>query len=355
MAIILQDSRHPGEMLFAFDELVDNTLNELRWAVAYTTLEGCRTLVERIIGRAGRGSWDNTEKLLITSFDYGITRPEALVYLRDEVGMEVSIANVSVLERPLLRPVDAFHPKLFMFRGERLTALCGSANLTASALTGNTECGVAISDLPAEVFHGGWQFLMDSVTPLTDGLLETYRERRQRLPVVPPVDDQQPAPPHIIAGNLPILLQEIQRGNVNPLDFQYLWVEAGSMSSGGSHSQLELPRGGNRFFGFDFQNYGPQHEQIGFPRLTSFDRAWTNRPLAWHGNNRMERFNLPTQTQSGFVYRDTAVLFRRHEGGFELVVAPWDDALAISWRTASTLAGQVYRLGENSPRVCGMF
>ena len=48
-----------------------------------------------------------------------------------------------------------------------------------------------------------------------------------------------------------------------------MWIQAGSMTSGGSHNQLELPRGANVFFGFNYNTYDPQHVTIGEPVLTS--------------------------------------------------------------------------------------
>ena len=60
----------------------------------------------------------------------------------------------------------------------------------------------------------------------------------------------------------------------------------------------------------------------------------------------MERINLPTRSQGGFSYENSAILFRRlPDGSFELVVAPWDSDLARAWRQASTQQGLLFRLG----------
>ena len=69
----------------------------------------------------------------------------------------------------------------------------------------------------------------------------------------------------------------------------------------------------------------------------------------------MERINLPTQAQGGFDYRDTAVLFRRHDSGFEINVLPWDDDGAVAWRAASDTLKSVFRLGGHGQRICGLF
>lgn len=127
------------------------------------------------------------------------------------------------------------------------------------------------------------------------------------------------------------------------------------MSSGGSHNQLELPRGANRFFGFNHTDYGETHITIGHPTLTLHRQSWTNRPLTWHGNNKMERINLPTVTQGGFDYRYTGVLFRRHKGGYEINVLPWDDDGVIAWKAASEALKTVFRLGARGMRICGLF
>jgi len=69
----------------------------------------------------------------------------------------------------------------------------------------------------------------------------------------------------------------------------------------------------------------------------------------------MERFNLPTMSQGGFDYQNTAVLFRRHEGGFELNVVPWNDDGAVAWRAASDALNKVFRLGKVGQRICRLF
>jgi hypothetical protein len=68
----------------------------------------------------------------------------------------------------------------------------------------------------------------------------------------------------------------------------------------------------------------------------------------------MERFNLPTRSQGGFAYKDSAILFRRlDDGSFELIVAPWDSDLARSWREASAQKGTLFRTGGTS-RLVGL-
>src|SRR3546814_15538200 len=80
------------------------------------------------------------------------------------------------------------------------------------------------------------------------------------------------------------------------------------------------------------------------------------RRLTWHGNNKMERMNLPTAAQGGFNYADSAVMFRRlTNGSFELIVTPWESDLARSWRQASAQRQTLFCLGTVATnRVVGL-
>jgi hypothetical protein len=157
--------------------------------------------------------------------------------------------------------------------------------------------------------------------------------------------------------HLPLFRTAIESGAVNPADYTAMWVQ-GEGLQGGSGNQLELPRGGHRFFGFVFNNYDyPDNITIGQPVIRSGDQVWSDRRLTWHGNNRMERINLPTASQGGFDYGDTVVMFRRlTDGSFELIVTPWDSDLARAWYQASSRLQALFRLGTIATnRLVGLF
>jgi len=357
MKIFVQHKNRPSQVLFAFDEVVDSTVEKVRWAVAYSTLRGCKRLIARVTDRIGQVQWDDSPKLFVTALDFGLTEPAALEFLADQPNSQVQIANPAVLANPGFRPAQAYHPKLFLFdRPEGTGYVVGSANLTASALISNTEVVSAGQEMPINSgWNDVWDELMHDAAPLTTALLQNYRHkwRRPKLRAVDP--DPRPRRPIIRPANQPVFWDAIASHGISPLTFAHFWVEAGAMSSGGSHNQLELPRGANRFFGLTHSVYGSAHVTIGHPPLTLRGHAWTDRLLTWHGHNRMERINLPTQSQGGFDYRNTAVLFRRHAGGFEINVFPWDDDAAVAWRAASEALRTVFRLGERGPRICGLF
>ena len=298
-------------------------------------------------------------KLLVTSIDFGHTEPEALRYWSALPNGEVKIANV---HRPggtlsLSAANSNFHPKSYLFDyPSRVAALVGSPNLTRRALSVNTE--VAIVETSAEL-RGSEELWSESWTAaeaLSKQLLNEYLLVRPHRPL-PNVDTPIQGPTAQPSGTVIRLLDAIASG-LDPSGYQCLWIQAGTMSSGGSQNQLELPRGANLFFGFSYNSYGAEHVIIGQPILMSNGQVWSDRPLSWHaggGQNAMERLNLPTQAQGGYQYADTAILFRRTSNGFELTVAPWRSSRANAWLSASAGAGTLFRTGlGHTSRLCGL-
>ncbi|MCI0536234.1 MAG: phospholipase D family protein [Verrucomicrobiales bacterium] len=356
MKIFAQNSRCPSQVLFAFDEVADASVQQVRWAVAYSTRRGCERLVDHISTRMGKSRWEKSEKRFITSLDFGLTDPGALEFLAGLPESKVYIANPQVVSKPDLLPGKAYHPKLYLFDAADSTGyVVGSANLTDSALIANTEVVVVGKEKPENAtWNDVWDELLFDTAPLTTALLGEYRRKwgRPKRRAVEP--DPKPRPPAIRPGDKPVFWEAITTGGISPMAFNHFWVEAGSMSSGGSYNQLELPRGANRFFGFTHTDYGAGQIPIGHRTLTFGRESWKNK-LVWHGRNKMERINLPTVKQGGFDYQDTAVLFRRHEGGYEINVLPWDDDGAAAWRAASDALNTVFRLGGKGERICGLF
>jgi hypothetical protein len=360
MKVFAQNSRCPSQVLFSSDEVADANVEQVRWAVAYSTRRGCERLVERISTRMGKSPWEKSKKHFVTSLDFGLTEPAALEFLSSLPDSKVRIANPEVVNKPGLMPGKAYHPKLYLFDSAAATGyVIGSANLTSSALITNTEVVAVGKEVPRKGrWNDIWAELLLDTTPLTTALLRDYRQKwvRPKRRAVEP--DPKPKPPTIRPSDKPVFWEAITTGGIDPMAFNHLWVEAGSMSSGGSHNQLELPRGAHRFFGFPATTYPEAHVTIGNPVLTLRNRRWNDRPLTWHGAkkmNKMERINLPTLAQGGFDYKNTAVLFRRHAGGFEINVYPWNDDGAIAWRAASDALKTVFRLGERGSRICGLF
>src|SRR5581483_12265909 len=170
----------------------------------------------------------------------------------------------------------------------------------------------------------------------SDALLATYRALRPEA-LREPRDAREPLAPATPPrpGQLRTFADAYLDGEIEPAEFTAMWIEAGSMSSSASHSQLELPRHANRFFGFEFDQYDNLHHLIGYPALHLRGSTFRDRRLTWHGDNRMERINLPTFAQAGVRYPGTAIIFRRLEDGFVVQVRPWGSEDAAAWRHES--------------------
>ena len=359
--MVFQNPTSPDQILFALRDLVDADLTGFRISVAYATRAGCENLASILEERLGEGALLAASKQLVTSFDFGHTDPEALRFWRDLPNSHIRVANVTRRLDGTLNLVPTtsnFHPKVYFFdHPDRVAALVGSANLTRRALSVNTEVAnwEATADVVAvdRIWTGTW----DSADALTDDLLEEY-SAHQPDRLVPDLDFGIEGPQIQLPVTGYRLIDAIDQG-LDPLQFQCMWVQAGSMSSGGSQNQLELPRGANRFFGFNYDAYEPEHLTIGAPVLISRAHQWIDRSLTWHaggGQNAMERLNLPTLAQGGFNYVHTAILFRRTLQGFEFTVAPWGTDRANGWLNASAASGTLFRTGAAAnSRLCGFF
>jgi len=355
MAPILQDDSKPGVVLELLLSFARPALTRLRIAVAYTTLGGSRLLVPRFIRRVGKRHWSTIPKTLVTSVDYGCTDPEALDYWARQPKTEVYLVNADLLQRGHLQPTNAFHPKMYIFDfGKQQSYVIGSANLTRRGLTINDEILFISRNAASPLSQADWSTVLAKAALLDANLLRQYKTLR---PGGRQHEVDNPPPVAVPARTVPVFHDEVDAKRLQPANYERFWVQAGSMATGGSRNILEVPRYANRFFGFHFTNYTGAHVVIGRPVLTCGQRTWRDRQLAWHGAprmNHMERVTLPTKAQGGTSYVNTAVLFRRHAGGYELEVAKWNSSLAVAWRNASAAKGQVYRLGVRGPRMCGL-
>ena len=199
MPVIYQSPAHPDEVAFALRDLIRDDLSRIRVAVAYATRAGCGRLVGAIEEKLGPSAFQVASKLLVTSFDFGHTEPEALGYWRSLPNSATRIANVQRVQGNLsLVSANAnFHPKVYFFdHPNGVAALVGSANLTRRALTVNAEVAFAdeTADLHAvdRVWDGSW----DTAEILTDHLLSEYRVTRgnRSLPDFDMAIQASPAP-----------------------------------------------------------------------------------------------------------------------------------------------------------------
>ena len=346
-----QNPAAANTVLEAITQIVSAETTAIDIAVAYVTVEGARTLVRALAAQMGE-SWQEIPKGLVTCFDFGLTEPAALGYLQEQ-GFEVRIANLGVAGALRLAPnPSCFHPKLYLApTREVVRAVVGSANLSRRALSVNTEV-VAVIELPGDgAVLTMWEELVTSSIQLTQALLQSYEHARAARRIAPP-PDERPVPVFHDNESCPVFRLAVESGMVDPTQYQAFWVEVG-YASGGAASQLELPRRSQLFFGFDFVDYDDEHHVIGNPTLVVGQHSWS-RPLTWHGNNQMERVNLPTPAQSGLIYSNRTVLFQRAGNVFKLAVADVTSSKAMRWRDESAAGGTLFRVSDRSERLCGL-
>lgn len=357
--LIVQNVANPAAVRHAIVDALSEDVSRLAICSAYVSSEGSRIFVNCCREFLSEDQFSHLPKALVTSFDFGITDPEAIRYWSALPNTEILVAGAEAVRAGSLIPAKAFHPKMYAFSNSDQTAniVIGSANLTSRGFTINTEAVWLERNVDAHVMSDAWCAAIQEAVPLDDGLLRQYEALRARVPrSAERVElERVPAPHARPRGELEPFPDAVFSGQLTPEAFEQMWVH-GEGLQGGSGNQLELPRGANRFFGFQFDNYDSGVvEHIGDLSLVSGAKHWDGRPLTWHGDNGMERINLPTRAQGGFDYRDSAILFRRLPGNsFELVVAEWESDLARAWRQASAAAAAVYRLGRRTPRIVGL-
>ncbi len=361
--LIVQNASRPAAMRHAIADLLARDVREVFISCAYMTLEASRRVLDEVEKFVGPVAIAGMPIRIVASLDFGLTAPEALTFWQGRPGATVHVAGAERLRQGSLQPrTSAYHPKVYAFRlrDGRWNLFAGSANMTTRGLSANTEAGLPqrrLADAKARLLFAQ---LAEGTEPLDAALLADYRRLRRRKP--PPRQmkveiEALPEPPIPAAKGLPWFGDAIANGTIHPEGESQMWFEA-ARTEGGGENQVEIARGGNRFFRFNYTTYPPAHDVIGCPVMVSGRWRWTDRKLAWHGGpgeNKMERLNLPTRRQGGFGYANTAVLFRRlDDGSYEIVVAPWRSDLAKSWREASRRRGTLYRLGQrNTDRIMG--
>ena len=354
--VIVQNQSSPGTMLNGLVDAMRGGVVSVRICCAYVSMSGSKMLFEHIARSAASGNSQSINKTIVASLDFGLTEPDALRFWQDMDNSRVLVAGAPHLAAGRLTTPAAFHPKLYIFGRQDGTAgsLVGSANLTSRGLTVNTEVGWLETAHPGpEPLNAAWNAAIGSAVDLTPEILDRYSALRRRIPAEQRGAEMEPVEaPQVHQNRRYGLMAEAQ---MDPGDFSQMWVQTLRLS-GGARTQLELPRGSHRFFGPAYQGYDYEHvKHIAKPSLVSEPSVWQERPVTWHGNNHMERINLPSANKGGYSYEDSLVLFRRIEPNtFELRVYRWDSDAARSFVEASRLAGLLFNVGRGSPRLTGL-
>src|SRR3546814_1448200 len=82
---------------------------------AYVTRGGSNILRSAVANAVGPVAFAAMPKTLVTSFDFGLTEPQALQHWRGLANATVLVSGAQRLAQGSLMPLRAFHPKLYVF------------------------------------------------------------------------------------------------------------------------------------------------------------------------------------------------------------------------------------------------
>lgn len=95
--LVVQNAANPSVVLDAIVDSAPASCTKLFVASAYVTREGTRLLFDRLRHKLGAVAFGNLSKRLVTTFDYGLTEPDAIQDWEAE-GAKVWIANAGVIQ-----------------------------------------------------------------------------------------------------------------------------------------------------------------------------------------------------------------------------------------------------------------
>lgn len=256
----------------------------------------------------GGDFWDDVPSKWLFGIDYGRTQPQALRFMMERPNSEVRIYDGAwVVEKDGFLPRRDFHMKtsfLINKKETRFGMVVGSGNFSSNGLRHAAECGASFrTNIEVEFKRTFWsafntaQTLWNDATPAQD-VIELYENRWKASEI-----------------NEARVLNDTVSSYDNVSAF---WIEAGyvTRNRGADRpgNQIDMPRGMNRYFGFDASDDLLANSIIG--RVTfqpPFGGLISNNLRL--GNNKMEKISLPIPERHGFDMYDGKVL----------VFAPIDD------------------------------
>ncbi|MEP7452737.1 hypothetical protein [Phyllobacterium sp. SB3] len=253
----------------------------------------------------GAGFWNNVPTRWLFGLDYGRTHPKALKFISEKPNTEVRIYDGAwIVGQDGFVPRLDYHMKAaFLLNNpeNKFGMVSGSGNFSASGLSKNVECGVALYAADhaqyTRIFrqsHLAAETLWNGATPLAE-IIDLYEAAW--------VEKKAP--------------QGDDGGEPDYAEVKTFWIEAGYVTRNRGEdrpgNQIDMPRGMNRFFGFHAPIDQPLNSIIGeiiFVTPTGQEVAKNLRM----GNNHMEKITLPIPEEYGFDMYDGKVLVFRADG-----------------------------------------
>lgn len=220
-----------------------NSYVQVRVAMAYVSIAGVRALLSAFSERKVRQSqW-------LLGLDDTITQPGAIELL---IGLEGAELRVASLADSSLR----FHPKVCHFQsssGEGKDILMiGSANLTSTALAGNSEAVVFLegqSTTDKRLFAQMWKDLWSQGHQPTATELATYKSQYEATRKLKERFRRKPKKNGLNERTSPERILEGDGAELDPTHAKNCWIECGYITAMGR--ELEFKAEQSLFFGLD--------------------------------------------------------------------------------------------------------
>lgn len=249
----------------------------------------------------GDGFWNDTPSRWLFGIDYGRTQPQALRHVIEKSNAEVRVYDGAwVVEKDGFLPRRDFHMKtsfLINNSSDRYGMVVGSGNFSSNGLRHAAECGgtfLASHKIEfAKTFRSAYESaenLWDAATPAHD-IIEEYEKRWKSSQASSAGDADEPAP--------------------NYDEVTAFWIEAGYITRNRGPdrpgNQIDMPRGMNRYFGFNAPENLAVNSVIGNVTFEPPSGELVSNNLRL-GNNKMEKISLPIPETHGFDMYDGKVL-----------------------------------------------
>ena len=266
----------------------------------------------------GTTFWNDVPSRWLFGIDYARTQPKALRFMLERPNTEVRIYDGEwLVEREGFVPRRDFHMKTAFLLNEeemRFGMVVGSGNFSSNGLRRSVECGASLRTTTVAEFDA-------SLRPALDMARTVWDEATPADDIIDLYEDRWDA-----------ALQAVEEHEEHVPDYEQIelfWIEAGYITRNRGlnrpGNQVDMPRGMNRYFGYDAPQDLARNSVIGpitfEPPLGN--RVTNNLRL---GNNMMEKISLPIPETHGFdMYDGKVLVFAPKEGRFRMWALEPDD------------------------------
>jgi HKD family nuclease len=217
--------------------------NRARVAMAYVTVSGLRSVLDSF----PRGTLASSQWLV--GLDDAITHPGAIDLLLETTGASLKVASN---ESRGLR----FHPKILEFgNGASRLAIVGSANLTSSALSGNSEAAAIVQcDSPSQAreLDVFWDGVWSQGREPTESLLQAYRQKYKAMAMARARAEKEKRK-HPLPGRDVLDTDLVE---LDPALATTCWIECGFITAMGRELEFKAEQG--LFFGLSPSGEAPR-------------------------------------------------------------------------------------------------